>query len=113
MARAAALAVTTCSQGRRAAAWNSYMISLIPYPTHTAVPGPIDLRSLTQQVSIAMRLDTTQWCNPSILSGLDFLYGVRGAPRCPAAVATATAAHARLRLDVWGPAPLKDDHERA
>ena len=78
--RATALAVTTCSQGRRAAAWNTYMISLIPYPTHTACPGPIELRHLTRHFSIAMRLDVTQWCNPSILSGLDFLFGVRGAP---------------------------------
>ena len=54
--RSAALAATTCSQGRRAAAWNSYMVSLVPYPSHTAVPGRLEERALTQQFSLAMIL---------------------------------------------------------
>ena len=34
--KAATLAACTCSQGRRAAVWNSHLASLIPYPpTHT------------------------------------------------------------------------------
>ena len=37
--RAQALATCIASPGRRAAAWNTYIASLLPYPTHIAMPS--------------------------------------------------------------------------
>ena len=43
----------------------------------------------------AMRLEGARWCPVWMLPGLGILYGMRGAPRCPMAVARAVAASLR------------------
>ena len=104
--RAAALAATTCSQGRRAMAWNTYIVPLVPYPAHVTLPTQVQTRDMRQDLSLTLRHDQSRWCPLYVLSGLAILYGIRSAPKCPVTTALAVGASAWVRHDTWGPAPL-------
>ena len=54
--RVASQASTDCSPGRRAAAWHTYIVSLLPHPAHVAVPTPDREQVLMAQFRRAMRL---------------------------------------------------------
>ena len=45
--RSRALVACTCSPGRRAAAWNTYIVTLVPYPAHVALPDAGTVRVVT------------------------------------------------------------------
>ena len=94
-ARAKELAETDCSPATRAAAWNTYVVSLTPYPAHIALPGPSVARRLQRLFCEAMRLQRTHWAPWWLLPGLGILWGVRGAPRCAIAAARALLGAAR------------------
>ena len=100
--KAATLAATTCSQSRRAAAWNTYIASLVSYPAHVALPTPVQARDMRRDLSVALRHDHSRWCPLYILPGLAVLYGIRSAPKCPATTALAVGASAWARRDTWG-----------
>ena len=54
-------------------------------------------------------LGTQRWAPWWVPAALGVLFGVAGAPRCPLAVAEATAALAWRRTEGWGPAQLADE----
>ena len=90
------------SPGRRAAIWNAYVASLVPYPAHVAVPDrPIEVL-MTSHFRLAVGLAGVAWAPHFILSGLGLLFQVPGAPRCPVAHARAIGALAHARDDVRG-----------
>ena len=86
--RAGALSTCVASAGRRAAAWNTYIASLIPYPTHIAMPNAATTRCFRAALRAALRLDTP-WAPLWALTGLGPMHGISGAPRCPHALARA------------------------
>ena len=104
--RAMALAATTCSQGRRAMAWNTYVVPLVPYPAHVSLPTQVQTRDMRQDLSVALRHAQSRWCPLYVLPGLAILYGIPSAPKCPVATALAVGASAWVRQDTWGPTPL-------
>ena len=110
--RARALAACTCSPGRRAAAWNTYIVTLVPYPAHVALPDAGTVRALWTCYRAALRMNGAAWCPAWALTGIGIALGVRGAPRCPVAATRATAALAWYRRETWGPAPLALGHRR-
>ena len=57
--RAAALSSCQCSAGRRAAAWNTDLVSLVPYPAHIAAPDATIRGSMLGALRTALRLGTT------------------------------------------------------
>ena len=91
------------SPGRRAAIWNAYLASLIPYPAHVTVPDRTIETLMTSHFRAAVGLGGVAWAPHFILAGLGLLFQVPGAPRCPVAHARAIGALARVRDDVWGP----------
>ena len=105
--RAITLKESTPSPSRSAAAWNAYMVSLVPYPAHYMAPSPTDERLMQQHLRVAVGLAGTNWVPAYIMTGLGILFQVPGCPRCPAAAARAVAALAHSRDDVWGPAPAR------
>ena len=91
------------SPGRRAAIWNAYVASLVPYPSHVAVPDrPIEVE-MAAHFRLALGLGGVTWAPHYILAGLGLLSQVPGAPRCPVAHARAIGALAHARDDVRGP----------
>ena len=101
--RSAALHSTHASPGRRAAIWNAYMASLVPYPAHIVAPDRRLEDALKAQFRVALGLARARWVPHYVLAGLGLLFQVPGCPRCPAAYASAVAAAAAHRQDVWGP----------
>ena len=84
------------SPGRRAAIWNAYLASLVPYPAHVATPDRTLETLMTSHFRVAVGLGGVAWAPHFILSGLGLLFQVPGAPRCP-------VAHARA---IWGSSAL-------
>ena len=109
--RASVLAATDCSPALRAAAWNTYIVSVIPYPAHVAMPGQRVVSRLQALFCEAMRLQRVHWAPWWVLPSLGILWGVRGAPRCPAATARVVAVLAHVRGDAWGPPRLARELE--
>ena len=93
--------------------WNTYLVSLVPYPAHVALPTPALRRTMLDCLSSAVRHNRTNWCPLYVLSGLGPMLGVRGVPRCPDAAATSIAALSWLRQDSWGPVSLTREHQDA
>ena len=91
------------SPGRRAAIWNAYVASLIPYPAHIAAPDRPLETELRMYFRTALGLGGVPWAPHFVLAGLGLWFQVPGAPKCPVAYARAVAALASLRDDVWGP----------
>ena len=92
------------SPGHRAAQWNAYLVSLVPYPAQLCLPSPEDARRIGK--CAARTLPTANWAPWYALPGIGIALGVRGAPRCPHAAARAAGAVAWLRSGCWGPAQL-------
>jgi hypothetical protein len=69
------------SPGRRAQIWNSYTLSLIPYPALACSPRPVDAANWKQLFHDAIAVGP--WCPVRALSAISVVYGVNGAPRCP------------------------------
>ena len=101
--RAASAVQTHASPGRRAAIWNTYMISLIPYPAQIIAPDRPLEDALKAQFRVALGLAGTHWVPHYVLCGLGLLFQVPSCPRCPVASARAVAALAAYRGQVWGP----------
>ena len=95
------------SPGRRAAAWNAYIVSLIPYPAHYVPPSATLERAMKSHFRTAVGLAGTHWIPDHVLSGLGFRFQIPGCPKCPVSTARGLAALAHARDDVWGPAPAK------
>ena len=104
--RARALASCVASPGRRAAAWNTYIASLLPYPSHVAMPSTAVTHAFASALRSALRVHTP-WAPVWILTGLGPAFGIPGAPRCPTALARALAALGWIRRDTWGPKHLQ------
>ena len=105
--RAGVIAACHASIGRRAAEWNMYCASLSLYPAHAVVPGGPLVKAMYADTRLAVLQDRGRWCPVWVLTGLGVALGVRGAPRCPVAVARAVGALAAARGDQWGPAPAR------
>ena len=101
--RAEAACLCQCSPGRRAGMWNTYLVSLIPYPTHVSPPSQQQQDAMIEQQRRTMRHTCATWCPIYMLSGLGVVCVVKGAPKCPSATARAVGALACLRQDIWGP----------
>ncbi len=80
--RVADAACERISPGRRAHIWNSYVLSLIPYPAAAFTPGAAVAATWTQLYRDSMAAGP--WCPLRAFSALAVVYGVPGAPRCPA-----------------------------
>ena len=105
--RAMALHLASMSPSRTAAAWNAYLVSLVPYPAHYMAPDAYHERQLRAHLRVALGLASDSWVPDFVLSGLGVVFQVPGCPRCPAALARAIAARAHAVDDVWGPAPAR------
>eukprot|EP00959_Pyramimonas_sp_CCMP1952_P380617 7974494-Pyramimonas_sp.AAC.1 len=105
--RALALYDARASPGRRAAAWNARVASLIPYPAHYVPPSPALEKSMTFQLRLAIGLASTHWAPGHILTGLGFKFQMPGCPNCPVALARSTSALAHALGDARGPTPAK------
>ena len=88
------------SPGRRAAAWNACIASLVPYPAHYVLPSATLERSMRAQFRTALGLAGTHWIPDHILTGLGFRFQMAGCPKCPVSLARSLAALAHARDDV-------------
>ena len=68
--RASALHNTHASPGRRAAIWNAYMASLIPYPAHIVAPDRRLEDALKAQFRVAIGITQARWVPHYVLAGL-------------------------------------------
>ena len=101
--RAADFLWAGASPTQRANRWNTYLVSLCVYPAQVALPGRLQRRALAG----AMR--STQgahgWAPWWAVTGIGCLWGVKGAPRCPGAVADATGLWSLLSQGVGATLP--------
>ena len=103
--RTVSVGVTTASPGRRADVWNTYIVTLVPYPAHSYAPTAQQSSAMQRHLASAMRMGRVAWCPIYILTSLTPYLGAPGSPRCPTATGRAVAALAAYRLDQWGPTP--------
>eukprot|EP00959_Pyramimonas_sp_CCMP1952_P024839 521474-Pyramimonas_sp.AAC.1 len=101
--RAMALHLARLSPVRTAAAWTSYLVSLVPCAARHAAADAVQERALRAQLRVAFGLASASWMPDCILAGVAIRYQVPSAPRCPVAAARAAAARAHAMEDFWGP----------
>ena len=95
------------SPGRRAAVWNAYIASLVPYPAQYTPASPAIERSMRAHLRTAIGLAGTHWVPDFVLTGLGLRYQVPGCPKCPVSLGRGLAALAHARGEVWGPRPAR------
>ena len=99
------------SAGLRAQHHNTYMVSLTPYPAQMGLPGRKETAALRKEARKAVPCGWMPWRGlPGFGVGG---CGLKGAPRCPVAAATAHAIIGMLHRGLWGPAELIAGVERA
>ena len=101
--RAAQIGASGASLGRRCQAWNTFVISLIPYPGHVIPPDAAAAKAYEAALGAALQPTGARWCPLYALTALGAAEGIKGAPKCPAAVALAVGAGACIRRRAWGP----------
>ena len=101
--RANTLNPIRASAGVRAHHWNTYMISCIPYPAQMGPPTCQHRRSIALAAKSALGIRWAPWY---IWPAIGILYHIKGAPRCPQAVASAVTCIAFLQEGLWGPPGL-------
>ena len=99
------------SPGHRAATWNTYMASCIPFPSQLCLPGVYERRVLDRKLVDALGLHG--WCPAYAIAGLTLAWGISGGPRHPGCVAEAAAIIAWLRGGGWGSRGLRELQRRA
>ena len=97
--RSDALALCDQPQGRRAAGWNSYLDSLLAYPSHIVPPRVMACCRMVGAFQKGLRC-TSPWVKPWILAVLGPLVGVPGAPKWPLASVDATLARTSASGDL-------------
>eukprot|EP00959_Pyramimonas_sp_CCMP1952_P382083 8006422-Pyramimonas_sp.AAC.1 len=98
-----ALHLANMSPSKTALAWNTYLIALIPYPSHYSLPDTVHERTLRAHLRVALGLASASWIPDNILTGLGIRFQVPGCPKCPVATSRAIAARAHVLDDLWGP----------
>eukprot|EP00959_Pyramimonas_sp_CCMP1952_P404796 8483570-Pyramimonas_sp.AAC.1 len=68
--RAMALHLAKMSPSRTAAAWNSYLVSLVPYAAHYSPPDVVQERVLRVQLRTALGLAGASWVPEFVLLSL-------------------------------------------
>lgn len=81
--------------------WNTYGVSLVPYPAHIVEPPRHTIEQLRLAMADALQPGGARWCPLDALSGLGPYHGVRGSPRCPEAAALAAGAAAHIWRGAW------------
>ena len=98
------------SPGHRAANFNTYLVSLIPYPAQLCLPTKWDCDRL---VAAAKKMLPCKWGSSYMLHALGMGgVGLRGAPKCPQVATEACAIISFLKHGMWGPGPLKEQVRR-
>jgi hypothetical protein len=93
------------SAGYMAAAWNTYMVSCVPFPPQLCVPGSHERRMLDRKLADAMAFHG--WCPSFVAAGISLVWAIRGGPRCPVGIAEAATIIAWLRGEGWGTIGMK------
>lgn len=79
------------------------MASLIPYLAHVAPAADAQQFQLLTAYRIALRHASATWRPTYMLAGFGVLCGIKGAPRCPIALADAVGIGMALRMrGSWG-----------
>ena len=86
--------------------WNSYIDSLIPYPSRVVLPNETTLNRIERAQRLALQSGTA-WCPKRALSATGLYRGAKGAPRCPRASAMARRAWSYILKEPWGPTPAR------
>ena len=106
--RSERVAATNASFGRKSLMWNSYVDSLIPYPSRVAPPNEDTLERMERAQRLALQ-SRTAWCPKRALSAMGVYHGIKGAPRCPRASAMAHGAWSHILKEPRGPTPARRD----
>jgi len=85
----------------RAYLWNTYLVSLAPYPAQVCQPPPTVLRQM--QTGIRKAFHTKGWAPWWIIGSAPATTSIAGAPRCLSATAAAAGAIGWLRDGGCGP----------
>lgn len=104
--RAAGIAASGSSFGRRGLLWNCYGMSLLPYPSRVVPPTEATIVSLEEACRSAIQ-PGARWCPLAALSALGVMFDTRNAPRCPRAACQALGAWAFANAATWGPGPAR------
>ena len=103
-ARVLAVRDPTASPATHSGYWGTYLVSCVPYPAQLICPNKAIsalLRSFLQEL-----IPTAGWIAAGVMPACGALLKIRGAPKCPVALAHSSAIVARLRDGGWGPACL-------
>ena len=99
--RSRALTAQPASPLIRAGQWNTYCASTVPYPAQLALPTCTAIRHMASCARDVFR--TSGWSPWWVVTAIPVHWGIRGGPRCPAAVADAAGVVTALKGRTWGP----------
>ena len=95
----------------RACCWNTYVVSLAPYPAQLCLPDRSRKGRLARCVSSMFK--TVGWAPWWSMRGLGPYFGALGSPRCPWSVASAAGSVSWTRGGGWGPPPVRAEQQHA
>ena len=103
-ARAQTIGGTKASPADKAAAWNTYVTSLVYYPANLAPCSSRVSAAWNRMLNAAF--GRPRWAPPEALTALGPSVGVAGGPKHPGTLAAATHLRRWLTSATWGPAGL-------